>query len=126
VDRSSGYLIGMKLPNKKSESVLKAVKEIVRTKGSKIFKTITSDNGLEFARHKEIEKTTRANFYFADPYSPWQRGTNENTNGLIREFFPKGFDFSSIEQTDVDGVVELINNRPRKRLGYKTPKEVFC
>lgn len=126
VDRTSGYLISMKLPDKKSKSVLDAVKIIVRTKGSKIFKTITSDNGLEFALHKEIEKITKSSFYFADPYCSWQRGTNENTNGLIREFFPKGFDFSTIEQRDIEEVVELINNRPRKRLEYKTPKEVFC
>lgn len=125
VDRKSGFLIANKLPNKKSESVLAAVKNAVKKLGSKTFKTITTDNGLEFACHKKVEKIAKARFYFAKPYCSWQRGTNENTNGLIREFFPKGSNFSSIEQNEVDRVVELINNRPRKRLEYKTPKEVF-
>lgn len=125
VERKSGYLIASKMPDKGSDSVVSAIKVSVKAFGKRIFKTITSDNGLEFARHLKIEKITNSKFYFADPHSPWQRGTNENTNGLIREFFPKGFDFATVEQSDIDRVVELINNRPRKRLGYKTPKEVF-
>jgi len=125
VDRKSGLLIAKNLPNKKSESVLAAVKDVVKNLGSKVFKTITTDNGLEFACHKQVEKIAKAKFYFANPCCSWQRGTNENTNGLIREFFPKGFNFSNTPQDEVDRVVELINNRPRKRLEYKTPKEIF-
>lgn len=125
VDRKSRYLIASKMPDKGSDSVVSAIKASVKIIGKRMFKTITSDNGLEFASHLKIEKITGSKFYFADPYSPWQRGTNENTNGLIREFFPKGFDFATVEQSDIDRVVELINNRPRKRLGFITPKEVF-
>ena len=74
---------------------------------------------------KPSEKRLNIDVYFADPYSSWQRGTNENTNGLLREFYPKRFDFSTITQNDLDVVVNIINNRPRKCLGYKTPAEVF-
>lgn len=88
-------------------------------------KTLTVDRGKEFAGYLELEKKLNVNVYFADPYSSWQRGTNENTNGLIREFFPKKFDFSTITQNDVDIVENILNNRPRKCLGYKTPIEVF-
>lgn len=126
VDRKSGYLIAVKLQNKKSSSVLEAIEKIVKSNKTNIFKTITSDNGLEFAMHKQIERVTKADYYFADPYCSWQRGTNENTNGLIREFYTKGFDFSGVDQSEIDCVVELINNRHRKRLKYKTPKEVFA
>ena len=88
-------------------------------------KTLTVDRGKEFAGYLDLESTLKVDVYFADPYSSWQRGTNENTNGLIREFFPKKFDFSTITQEDVDIVENILNNRPRKCLGFKTPLEVF-
>ena len=88
-------------------------------------KSLTVDRGKEFAGYLELEDKLNLDVYFADAYSSWQRGTNENTNGLIREFFPKKFDFSTINQKCVDIVEDILNNRPRKCLGYKTPIEVF-
>ena len=88
-------------------------------------RSISLDNGSEFAEFRALEKELSAPVYFAEPHKPWQRGTNENTNDLLRFFFPKGFDFRTITQSVVDEVVNLINNRPRKCLGWRTPAEVF-
>ena len=90
-----------------------------------IVKSITVDNGTEFALHDEVEAELKTRVYFAHPYSPWERGLNENTNGLIRRFYPKGTDFSEYSDADISRVQNLLNDRPRKTLGYKTPKEVF-
>ena len=87
--------------------------------------TITSDNGKEFAAHQAIAAQLNASFFFAHPYRSWERGTNENTNGLVRQYFPKGTDFSKITQREVKAVEKRLNNRPRKTLGYKTPNQVF-
>ena len=86
--------------------------------------TITNDNGSEFADHQLTAKALGADIYFNDPYSSWQRGTNENTNGLIRQYYPKGTDFTKVSDLDVKHLEDLLNNRPRKTLGYKTPNEV--
>ena len=88
-------------------------------------KTITSDNGAEFARHEKIAASLEASFFFAHPYSAWERGLNENTNGLIRQFFPKKTHFGQVSQEQVKEAEESLNNRPRKGLGFKTPNEVF-
>lgn len=88
-------------------------------------KTISLDNGSEFSEFRALEEELHTLVYFAEPHKPWQRGTNENTNDILRFFFPKGFDFRTITQEVVDKVVDLINNRPRKCLGWKTPAEVF-
>jgi transposase, IS30 family len=87
--------------------------------------TITSDNGREFARHQQIAAKLKADFYFAHPYASWERGLNENTNGLVRQYFPKGSDFSTITDEAVDKVMERLNHRPRKTLGFTTPHQVF-
>ncbi len=87
--------------------------------------TLTSDNGREFAEFAAIEKQLKTEFYFANPYHSWERGVNENTNGLVRQYFPKQTDFARISDEEVSQVVEKLNNRPRKRLGYKTPNELF-
>ena len=87
--------------------------------------SISLDNGSEFAEFRKLEEELKTKVYFAEPHKPWQRGTNENTNDLLRFFFKKGFDFHSITQADVDIVVALINSRPRKCLDWKTPAEVF-
>lgn len=87
--------------------------------------TITSDNGREFAHHQQIAQQLKADFYFAHPYSSWERGLNENTNGLVRQYFPKKSDFSKITGRQINKVVERLNTRPRKTLGYRTPNEVF-
>jgi IS30 family transposase len=87
--------------------------------------TITVDNGKEFCEHEQIAAKLQARIYFAHPYSSWERGLNENTNGLVRQYFPKKFDFAKITDNDLQQVEDLLNNRPRKTLGYRTPNEVF-
>jgi len=88
-------------------------------------RSITHDQGKELSQHKLFSKNTGVTVYFADPSSPWQRGTNENTNGLIRQFFPKGTDFSQVSAERVKEVQDLLNGRPRKVIDYWTPNEVF-
>ncbi|MFH1994638.1 MAG: IS30 family transposase, partial [Nitrospinota bacterium] len=87
--------------------------------------TITFDNGKEFAEHERIAEQLEANVYFAHPYSSWERGLNENTNGLIRQYLPKKSDLSNIGQQTVKDIMDKLNHRPRKTLGYRTPYEVF-
>jgi IS30 family transposase len=87
--------------------------------------TITYDNGSTFAEHNMTERLTGIDIYFAYPYHSWERGCNENCNGLLRQFFPKGTGFKNIDERDIVKVEKLINNRPRKRLNYLTPEEVF-
>jgi transposase, IS30 family len=87
--------------------------------------TITLDNGKEFCEHEEIARQLQARIYFAHPYASWERGLNENTNGLVRQYFPKKHDFSKITDEELQRVEDLLNNRPRKTLGYRTPNEVF-
>ena len=87
--------------------------------------TITIDNGKEFCEHEQIAAGLQARIYFAHPYASWERGLNENTNGLVRQYFPKKYDFARITDQDLQRVEDLLNNRPRKTLGYRTPNEVF-
>lgn len=121
VDRKSGLLLAHRT-KADSHSVRLAVRRVFS-----VFPcaTITYDNGSEFAAFEKIEEDTHSDVYFAYPGKPQQRGCNENCNGLLRQFFPKGSSFANITQKQVDEVVGLINNRPRKRLGYRTPLEVF-
>ena len=125
VERRTWYLLTMKLDRKSWEDVLQAYihtsKDIPKNK----IKTSTVDNWREFARHKEIERKTNIKIYFADPYCSWQRWTNENTNWLLRWFIPKKTDFSTITKKQLEEFTKSINLRPRKRLWYKTPYEVF-
>jgi IS30 family transposase len=90
-----------------------------------ILHTITTDNGKEFANYREISSELEIDYYFATPYHNWERGANENLNGLVRQYFKKGTDFDWITQQDVDNVVKKLNNRPRKRHDFKTPNEVY-
>lgn len=125
VERKSRYLIAAKLSDKKSESVtFKSIKAFWRIP-KKMRKTLTLDNGKEFSRFKELEDKTGLIVYFADPYSAWQRGTNENTNGLLRQYFPKGSDFRIISDKDLASAVKKLNHRPRKCLGYQSPYQVL-
>ena len=87
--------------------------------------TITLDNGKEFAQHEKIGEKLNADVYFAHPYSSWERGINENTNGLLRRYFPKGTDFMTLSEEEIEDVVYKLNHRPRKTRGYKTPHELF-
>lgn len=108
-----------------SEETSKAQKEIFSPMPQATRKSTTLDNGKENHMHTKLKGELGMSTYFAHPYSSWERGTNENTNGLIRRYFPKGTDFSTITQDDLDEVVDELNNRPRKVLGFKTPNEVF-
>jgi len=125
VDRKSGYLMADKL--EKSTALETREKTMARFNGllKKKRQTITYDNGTTFSEHQDTEIQTGIKIYFAYPYHSWERGTNENTNGLLRQFFPKKSEFANITQRRIDEVASLINNRPRKRLGYLTPAEVF-
>jgi IS30 family transposase len=124
VERRSRYCLLQKVTTKSAQSVAEAVCSSLLTVKDKVL-TITSDNGIEFMRHQSIADALDADFFFADPYSSWQRGTNENTNGLVRQYFPKKTDFTSLSDSDIQLVSNLLNNRPRKVLAFRTPNEVF-
>ena len=124
VDRKSGYFLMRKVAHKTADAVSKAITKLLKPHRHKVH-TITSDNGREFAGHEAISKKLQAGFYFAHPYASWERGTNENTNGLVRQYFPKSRDFTTITQQEINEVMKRLNNRPRKRLGYLTPNQVF-
>lgn len=125
VDRKSGYLLADKLNISTAENVQKTtIKSFSKVPRNKKY-TITYDNGTEFSYYEMIEYWTKMDIYFAYPYHSWERGTNENTNGLLRQFFPKKSLFKNITQKKLDKITRLINHRPRKRLGYLTPHEVF-
>lgn len=123
VDRKSRYLIAVLLQDFSSKTVQRAIIKALKKLQPH---SITLDNGAEFSRFKLFEKQLGTTVFFADPHSPWQRGTNESTNDQLRFWFPKGFDFRSISQKDVNRVVDIINARPRKCLGDLSPTDVFC
>lgn len=122
VDRKSRFLCAALL-SKRDAKLTKDV--IVDMFQGLPVRSISLDNGSEFAEFKSLEEELNTVVYFAEPHKPWQRGTNENTNDMLRFFFPKGFDFRTVTQDDIDFVVNLLNNRPRKCLNWKTPAEVF-
>jgi IS30 family transposase len=124
VERKSGFTLIRKVERKTAQAVGAAMTALLKPYRKKVH-TITSDNGREFAGHEAVASTVKADFYFAHPYASWERGTNENTNGLIRQYFPKHRDFTTITQQEIDMAMERLNNRPRKRLGYLTPNQVF-
>lgn len=124
VERRSRYCLLQKVSTKSAQTVAEAVCSSLLPVKDKVF-TITSDNGIEFTRHQTIANVLQADFFFADPYSSWQRGTNENTNGLVRQYFPKKTPFDTVSDTDINFVTDRLNNRPRKVLGFRTPNEVF-
>jgi transposase, IS30 family len=95
----------------------------VQTLPQALRRSLTCDQGPEMRDRKEIHVDAGIEVFFCDPRSPWQRGTNENTNGLLRQYFPKGFDFSTVTETDLDAVADELNERPRKRFGFATPTE---
>ncbi len=124
VERKSGFTLIRKVEHKTALAVSDVMIKLLRPHRSRVL-TITSDNGREFAAHKTISKQLGASFYFAHPYASWERGTNENTNGLIRQYFPKNRDFTTITQREINMAMERLNNRPRKRLDYQTPSQLF-
>lgn len=124
-ERKSGYYLADKLERNNSASFRDKTVQRFKSIPKKKRLTFTLDNGSETNDFELIEKELNAIIYFAYPYHSWERGTNENTNGLLREFFPKGTRFDKVAQKDIERVVRIINHRPRKRLGYLTPHEVF-
>ena len=113
------------MPDRRSSTFNHATLENFKYIPSEYVKTFTSDNGKEFSGFKDLEEKLDVKCYFANPYHSWERGTNENTNGLLRRYFPKGTDFKSLTKEEVNRAVWVINNRPRKCLGFKTPLEIF-
>ena len=102
------------------------MEKAIKTMPAELFKTLTWDRGKEMARHAEIMISTGVQVYYCDPHSPWQRGSNENTNGLLRQFLPKGTDLSSHSAEDLARIAALLHDRPRKTLGYLKPSEKFA
>jgi IS30 family transposase len=124
VDRYSKLTLIKKVTHKRAELVRSAAVELLSPIAHWVH-TVTADNGKEFAEHEKLSKAVKADVYFAHPYASWERGTNENTNGLIRQYFPKGARFEAITDEQIRNVQEKLNRRPRKTLGFKTPYEVF-
>lgn len=124
LERKSRYLLATKLADRRSQSVAQAKIEQFSSLPKPWRRTLTLDNGKEFAAFGQVEKATGLRIFFADPYAAWQRGANENANGLLRRYFPKGTDFSVVSEAHLASVVQALNNRPRKCLGYRTPHEV--
>jgi len=124
VDRASKLTKLILLPNKTAEAVTNAIVTALKPLASNT-KTLTFDNGKEFAGHTDITQALNAACYFAKPYHSWERGLNEHTNGLVRQYFPKGTDFSTLPQKAVQRVENLLNTRPRECLNFKTPNEIF-
>jgi len=125
VDRKSGFALVAKVQRLKARRVVRALEREIAPLPSGLRHTATFDNGKEFADHQRIARSTNIDIYFARPYHAWERGCNESFNGLLRQFFPKGTDFQGISPREVKHVRDLLNDRPRKRLGYRTPREVL-
>jgi IS30 family transposase len=126
VERTTRFVMLLALPNGHSATeVLDALLRQIPTLPAQLRKSLTWDQGSEMARHRQFSTATGMTVYFCDPRSPWQRPTNENTNGLLRQYFPKGTDLSSYTQPALDAVARELNGRPRKALQYKTPSEAL-
>lgn len=124
VERKSGYVQIGKLKARNVEQTTGITIELIRRR-PELFRTITADNGTEFHGYTDIERATDVAFYFATPHHAWKRGTNENTNGLIRQFLPKNSSMARITQQDCDAIARRLNTRPRKRHGYRTPEQIL-
>lgn len=125
VERKTRFTYILKVQNKKSETVTTQIKNLFNQLPKTLRRSMTYDNGVEMANHKWLTQQTGTTIYFAHPYSSWERGTNENTNGLIRRYYPKKTDFNKISYYELQQVQHKLNNRPRKVIGYKTPAELF-
>ena len=124
VERTTGYAMLVALPDGyKPEHVAPALTRKIQTLPESLRRSLTWDQGPEMRDWKQVCVDTNIDVYFCDPHAPWQRGTNENTNGLLRQYFPKGTDFSTVTETELDAVADELNDRPRKRLGFYKPTE---
>ena len=125
VERRTRYVMLAKVKNKDTASVVAALTEQVQHLPRELRRSLTWNRGKELAGHKQLTLATNLDVYFCDPHSPWQRGTNENTNRLLRQYFPKGTDLSVHNQANLDAVARELNERPRKTLNYYSPAEKF-
>lgn len=123
VERHSRFVMLVRLPNRKTETVVKALTRKIKTLPKALRRSLTWDRGTEMANHQQFTLANDMQVYFCDPYSPWQRGSNENTNGLLRQYFPKGTDLSVHSQARLDFVANRLNQRPRQTLQFQTPAE---
>jgi len=126
VERSSRFVLLAQMDDCTSLAALHGFTRLLQTVAPAMRKTMTYDRGSEMARHRDLAAANGIQVYFADPHSPWQRGSNENANGLIREYLPKGSDLSGTSQEELNTIANLLNERPRRILGYQTPREVFA
>ena len=126
VERSTRLVLLCKMPDASAESALAAFTAKLNLIAAPLRQTLTYDQGKEMAYHQELARRTNIRVYFCDPHSPWQRGSCENTNGLLRQFLPKGTDLSVHDQDALDSIADLMNNRPRETLGWKTPYQTFA
>jgi IS30 family transposase len=126
VERHSRYVSLVRVENRETATVVSALTQHVKQLPAGLMRTLTWDQGKEMAAHKRFTVATDVQVYFCDPRSPWQRGSNENTNGLLRQYFPKGTDLSGFSQEQLDAVADNLNTRPRKTLGYKTPADTLA
>ena len=124
MERKTRFTLIVKLSSKKADEVAQVFSEKLNQLNAEFKKSMTYDNGIEMARHEKITENTGMKIYFAHPYSSWERGTNENTNGLIRRYLPKGTNFNEISENQLQIIQKKLNNRPRKIIGYKTPQEM--
>ena len=125
MERHSRFYWAVALTKRTATEMERAIKEVSKAFGKTVFKSLTVDRGKEFACYPNIETSLKVPVYFADPYSSWQRGSNENANGLLREFYPKGTDLAKVSEQELNQILDLMNQRPRKCLGWKTPFESF-
>ena len=125
VERHSRFAMLIKVRGKDTASVVSALSKEVRQLPSQLRRSLTWDRGKEMANHKNFTIATDVQVYFCDPRSPWQRGSNENTNGLLRQYFPKGKDLSNVAQAELNRVARLLNERPRETLNWRTPLEAL-
>jgi IS30 family transposase len=125
VERKSGFTLLARVSNRRAVTVRTAAQERMTLLPESLRRTMTFDNGKEFAEHDKLSAATGLAIYFAQPYAAWQRGTNEHTNGLVRQYVPKGTDFQATSHRAVAAIESSLNDRPRKRLGYRTPREVL-
>jgi IS30 family transposase len=126
VERKSGYTLLARVEDLCAATVRQAAQQRLTPLPGRLRRTMTFDNGKEFAEHQALASATGMNIYFAKPYCAWQRGTNENTNGLVRQYLPKGTDLTAYSHREVAAIQSSLNDRPRKRLGYLTPREVLA
>jgi IS30 family transposase len=125
VERHTRYVMLVKIPSRDTETVVNALIKQARKLPNELYKSLTWDRGTELSDHKRFSLATDIDVYFCDPQSPWQRGSNENTNGLLRQYFPKGTDLSVHSQAHLNKVARELNERPRQTLGFQTPADKF-